>query len=165
MLVKIKKIATMRKTILLIAVILTLIMTGFCQSDNTTILTSIDRQSNTTDNVIKYYFTSMQADSSVFSRDTLKLVKTEINKDFPRFEFNSDFRFSFFYDNYLGKRNIRNLTTGELVEIVAQKSKKIQGVWKTNDIQKNISLTLTDKLIVNYSIIEGNKFIYFIRVK
>ncbi|MDP3915819.1 MAG: hypothetical protein Q8R96_18995 [Bacteroidota bacterium] len=155
----------MKKTILLIAVIFIIITIGNCQNNAGELMSNYDKQSSTSIDLIKYYFTIMQTDSSVFSSDTLKLVKTEINKEFPRFEFNNDFRYCFFYDIKLEMHTMRDVDNGEIAERVVEKSKKIQGAWKTNDIQKDISLTLIDKLTVNYSIIEGDKVIYFIRVK
>lgn len=155
----------MKKIILLIAVIFIFKVTGICQNNNEVIKTSEDKQINTSINKIWYYFTNILADSSVFKKDTLILVKKAINKEFPRFEFNSDFKFCFYYDVNQQSISKRDVNTGEMITSFVDKSKQISGVWKTNDIHKDIILTLSDKSIVNYSIKEGDKFTYFIRVK
>lgn len=145
----------MRKAIILLGVILVIQITGFCQ--NNPLAISANGKST-------YYLISLQADSSIFSMDTLSLKKDEIHRAYPRFEFDSDSTFSFFYE--MNESNqIRNVSTGELAKRTVKKSKIIEGNWKSNDEQKDIRLTLFDNLVVNYSIVEGDNFIYFIRVK
>jgi hypothetical protein len=95
----------------------------------------------------------------------LILVKEAINKVFPRFEFNSNLKFCFFYNMNLQSISKRDVNTGEMITRFVDKSKQISGSWKPDDINKNISLTLSDKSIVNYSVKGSDKFTYFIRVK
>lgn len=161
----------MRKAILFIGVIFTIQITGFCQNDPIAISTSNDKQSTSANDKSTYYLICLQADSSIFSLDTLNLTKTTIgltktaiDKRFPRFEFDSDSKFNFFYETSESHR-VRDVSTGEFAKRYVKKPKLIEGNWKSNDKQKDIRLTLIDKSVINYSIVEGSEFIYFIRVK
>lgn len=161
----------MKKAILFIAVIFIIRITGFCQNDPLAISTSNDKQTTSAADKSTYYLISLQADSSIFSLDTLSLskttiglTKTTIDRRFPRFEFDSNSRFYFFYETSESHR-VRNVSTGELATRDIKKSKIIEGNWNSNDKQKDIRLTLIDKSVINYSIVEGSEFIYFIRVK
>jgi hypothetical protein len=51
------------------------------------------------------------------------------------------------------------------MDVIVDKSKKINGTYKTIDIRKNISLIFKDEDLINYSIIDKNNLIYFIRIK
>ena len=155
----------MKKTILLLAVIFIFKITGICQNNNEVIMTNDNKQSSTSVDMIKYYFTNNHVDSSVFSKDTLILVKNAINNRFPRFEFNNDSKFCFYYNVELQTNSKKDVKTNEMKKSVVEKSKQICGDWKTTNINKAISLTLKDKSTLNYSIKMGDKFIYFIRLK
>ena len=54
-------------------------VTGLCQNNDEVIKTIEEKQMNTSINKIVYYFTNIFADSSVFKKDTLILVKEAIN--------------------------------------------------------------------------------------
>lgn len=153
----------MKEAFLVIAVICTIQITGFCQDDQAEISTSSAKQSPETFHDFSYYFTGMLNNFFVFSMDTLKLSKKEIDREFPRFEFYNDSTFSFFYNLGERERAVRNLSTGELEKRVVSNPQKINGDWQSDNIQENIRLTLPDKSNVNYLINESDKYIYFIK--
>jgi hypothetical protein len=158
------KIETMRKAILFIVVIFIIQDTGFCKNDPLAISKDNDKQTTLANDKSTYYLNCLHADSSIFCLDTLSFTKIAIDRRFPRFEFNSDSKFYFFYETSESHR-LLNFSTGELETRDVTKSKMIEGNWKTNDKQKDIHLTLIDKLVINYSIVEGSEYIYFIKVK
>lgn len=156
---------TMKKAILVTAVICAIQITGFCQNDQVAISTNSVKQSTKTFHDFSYYFTGMLNNSYVFSKDTLKLAKVEMDEAFPKFVFSGNGKFYFYYGFSQEKRKVRNLSTGDLEERFAKTPKIISGGWKSDDGQKNIRLIFSDQSVVDYSIIEEDKFIYFIKQK
>lgn len=153
----------MKRTILVVAVIFAISISGFCQNDQATISTDSDSQSTKTISNTTYYFTGMLNNFFVFSMDTLKLSKTEIDSEFPRFEFYNDSTFCFFYNLGERERTVRNLSTGELEKKIVSNPKQIKGNWETKDWHKNIRLTSPDNLNVNYLVDESDRYICFIK--
>lgn len=154
----------MKTAILFIGVIFIIQNTGFCQNDPLAISTGNEKQTIPTNDKSVYDLICLQADPSVFSLDTLIFTKTATDSWFPRFEFDSDSKFYFFYETSESHR-LLSFSTGELETRDIIKQNIIEGNWKSNDMQKDICISLNDKEIINYSIVEGSEFIYFLRVK
>ena len=113
----------------------------------------------------RYYFTHPDHDSNVFNMDTLVLSLKCIDSEFPRIEFYQDSIFCFFYNVDIDTIKTKNKETGLMQEVIIESPETINGIWKTNKMQTNLKLVFKDEKYIDYSIVNKNGLIYFIRLK
>lgn len=113
----------------------------------------------------RYYFTHADYDSTVFNMDTLVLSVKRINSEYPRIEFYQDSIFCFFYNMDIDTIKTKDKETGLMMEVIIESPETINGIWKTNNMQASLTLIFQDERYIDYSIVNKNDLIYFIRLK
>ena len=156
----------MKKSILLLSVLLITLTVGFCQ--DVQIMTEFpdaESQENIKSNIYKtYYFSENSIDSTLFYRDRISLTKKKINAKYPKIELYNDSKFCLFYDITLTTKTEEDSDTGAMLKMTLLNSKEISGEYsmlqvaqsdnKIQDIE--LIFYLKDGSFYSYAISEKN---------
>jgi len=127
--------------------------------------TSKDKM-NADDSRVKrqYYCVDAKPDSLYLNSDSLIFSNAKLNANFPKLILYDNFKFCFEYNFHSDTIKVVKPDDNTIMMKIITTSKRLQGDWKTIDLQKQISLILINETN-NYKIIEKNNRIYFIKTK
>ncbi len=109
-----------------------------------------------------YYLSTNETDSAFIKKNKIEFYKTQQKKEYPRVEFYTDSKFSYFYNIKTDTINVANKETGLYVTKVIENSDKITGsygmavVSDSKDSSRIVALiiTLNNEETIEYDIIE-----------